>query len=79
MWNYRVMHRTDKPSDYYSIIEVYYDEDGKIDGWVDCAGSALIWSELEDLKGTVSMLLEAFNKPVLCWDGMNDKLTQEIE
>ncbi len=75
-WNYRIlMAKTDKSSfnqelkdlvedDYYRIIEVYYNDDGEIEGW-GYSEDPLVSETIEDLKDILKLLPEAFKKPVL--------------
>jgi hypothetical protein len=70
-WNYRVIKENKSVNekigyyDNYRVVEVFYDENGKINGWSDCTDNILSWNNYEDLKGTSEMVLEAFKKPVL--------------
>lgn len=59
-WNYRIVKKSE---DHYTIIEVYYDENGKIKGWSDC--NALTWNNPADLIGTIQMLQTVIGKPIL--------------
>lgn len=65
-WNFRVI----KNGDMYEIAEVFYDDDGNVEGWADSSG-LLSWEKYEDLKGTVEYLQYAFHKPILVVDGDN--------
>lgn len=59
-WNYRVM----RNGDLFAIHEVYYDENGKVEGYTQnpvCPSG----ESLEELKGDIEYYLEALNKPVL--------------
>jgi hypothetical protein len=49
---------------YYAIHEVYYDEDGKVNGWTE-EPIRILAESLEDLKFTLERLVECFDKPVL--------------
>ena len=75
-WNFRVL-RTDeklggKSYPVYQIIQVYYDEDGNIEGWSDSSKDVLIWGTYEDLKGTYEYVKHAFDKPVLMLNDEGD-------
>ena len=61
-WNYRVVQSFDQTE--YFIAEVYYDGDGT-QGWVDSGRDFLRWDDYDDLKGTVELLKNAFDKPLL--------------
>jgi len=64
--------------DMFKIIEVYYDQDGNIESWCDCADSILIWDTLDNLKGTIPMLMKAIEKPLLK-EVSFEKIIEEIE
>jgi len=49
---------------YYAIHEVYYDENGKVQGWTE-EPIRILAESLEDLKVTVERLVECFDNPVL--------------
>ncbi|WP_185975896.1 hypothetical protein [Mycolicibacterium sp. 018/SC-01/001] len=60
-WDYRVVRSLDCSE--YFIAEVYYDGD-KV-SWVDDSRNALRWDRYDDLKGTVDLIQQAFDKPLL--------------
>lgn len=60
-WDYRVVRSLDGSE--FFIAEVYYDGD-KV-SWVDDSRNALRWDRYDDLKGTVELLQQAFDKPLL--------------
>lgn len=60
MWDYRVV----KTKNSYKVVEVIYNNDKTINGWVD-TNSILEWDNYNDLKGTAEMVLDAFKKPIL--------------
>lgn len=60
-WNYRVVQSSDGTE--YFIAEVYYD--GNVLSWVDGTGDCLRWDRHNDLKGTIELIQQAFDKPVL--------------
>lgn len=79
-WNYRVVKETKYMNnkydfDHYQVLEVYYDDDGNIQGWSENAYGILSWDNYDDLKGTAEQVLEAFKKPVLVVTG--DTLIEE--
>lgn len=90
-WNYRILRVDfDKSSfkdnkellelspDYnYKIVEVYYNDDGGIEGWADSTYDTLLADNVEDLKGTVALLPDAFNEPVL--KIVDDDKLEEVE
>lgn len=78
VFNYRVLKEIsatgDPAYDAFKVITVYYDDDQNIVSWSDTSDNTLVWSEYEDLKGTVEYVRAAFDKPVLVADE-NDILT----
>lgn len=62
-WNYRVSKKSDKYGDIYGIVEVYYDNEGEVTGRSDFIDPNY-WDNTEDLKGTLKLMLEAFDKPL---------------
>jgi hypothetical protein len=64
-WNYRVIKAEKQGEIYFTISEVYYDDKDCPVGWVECKKNALVWEEYESLKETISLLSEAFDKPIL--------------
>ena len=75
-WDYRVLKEHVDGISTYRIIEVYYDDLGKVEDWSDNTANILVWSSLNHLKGTVEHLADAFQKPVLM-KTMHDKLIDE--
>lgn len=61
-WNYRVVESRDQTE--YFIAEVYYADDGHL-GWADDSRDCLRWDNYDDLKGTVDLIREAFDQPLL--------------
>lgn len=51
--------------DVFKVVEVYYEDGGKIRGWSDTSDSSLVREGLADLKTTAQHILDAFNKPVV--------------
>ena len=68
MWNYRVV-RTERQTkkeqyDIYQLYEVYYDDDGKIEGMTENAMQPY-GESLEELKNDLQWMMEALREPVL--------------
>ncbi|MGZ5802337.1 MAG: hypothetical protein ACXWJZ_17115 [Burkholderiaceae bacterium] len=65
-WNYRVMELIDVDGEpYHEIREVYYDDDGNPNGYVDHAADL---SSVEGIAGLAWVLVrmrEALEKPIL--------------
>jgi hypothetical protein len=63
-WNHRVIKRTIGDSESFGIHEVYYNDDGSVEGCtidpvaVDC-------DTLDDLRETLERMLRCLDKPVL--------------
>lgn len=47
----------------YGIVEVYYDEQGKVEGWTDFIDPNG-WEDVDDLRVTLEKMLSAFGKPM---------------
>ena len=53
----------------FSILEVYYDKDGNVNGYIDETKNSLAgWEDYEDLVGTHTLMKKAFDKPILDLD-----------
>ena len=65
-WNYRVIRHSDEKtkSFWFHIHEVYYSDDGEIEGWTQNP-KIPVGDSAEDLKGEIELIIEAFNRPVL--------------
>lgn len=82
-WNYRVLKEEiddeGKKLEQFRVIEVYYDDEGIIEGWADCTESILSVSgevdgdAYEVLKESAESVLDAFKLPMVIKGG-NDKL-----
>lgn len=65
MWNYRVVCRAEDDEFVYEIREVYYNEDGSIEGWTE-RGSTPAGNTIEELRSDLAKMVgAAFNKPAL--------------
>jgi len=75
MWNYRVLkeefEHNEKKLERFRVIEVYYDDQNVITGWVDCTHDILSVTNddgvqaYDDLKGSAEHVLDAFKLPVV--------------
>ena len=65
-WNYRVTKRLDAAwgEEWYEIREVYYGDDGEVQGWTARAAS-VSEASLEDMKVSLQRMLESLDKPVI--------------
>ena len=65
-WNYRIVrsYPANKEEAWYSIREVYYDNNGKVNGWTENA-IAPESNTIEGLLETLQLMLNCLDKPVL--------------
>lgn len=56
----------------YEIVEVYYSDSGKVEGWTEC-GSKPLGLSVEELRGDLDLMEVAFSKEVL------DEATLELD
>ena len=65
-WNYRVVHKYHKKTDdhTYYIHEVYYDDNGNIEGWTKSAVQPMGVTPSE-LREDIRYFIKAFQKPIL--------------
>lgn len=47
----------------YGIVEVYYDKQGRVEGWTDFINPNG-WEDVDDLRFTLEKMLSAFGKPM---------------
>lgn len=65
-WNYRLVKNVDGDLVvYYAIHEVYYDDKKHILTWTESPVSANNFETPKEVKSTLHMMLEAFDKPTL--------------
>jgi len=62
-WNYRLLEKEYEGEPYYVVVEVYYDDEGGIQGWTDKAYP--LGSTLDELKEDLRYFNKALDKPVL--------------
>ena len=68
-WNYRVYEEIKRGVSLFCIIEVYYDENGNIDGWIAPPHDPLSeWNDYQELRVTWELIEEAFKQPVVKLD-----------
>lgn len=65
-WNHRVVHKYHEKSDShtYQIHEVYYDDNGEIEGWTESAMEPFGETPSE-LREDIRYFIKAFQKPIL--------------
>lgn len=67
-WNYRVMKRLNSQGKYdYGIHEVYYDDDGKINGWTEDSMVPVCPSE-KDILYELEVMKRAFEQETLLYE-----------
>lgn len=75
-WNHRII-RHIKPRThmddaiYYAIHEVYYDENGKVNGWTEDP-IEIMEESLDDLKITIQRLEKCLNSPAIDYETGED-------
>ena len=81
-WNHRVIHKYHEETDShtYHIHEVYYDNDGSIEGWTESAMEPFGETPFE-LREDIRHFIKAFQKPILIAKIKNGKeiLVQDEE
>jgi hypothetical protein len=66
-WNYRVMKRENDAGEFeFGIYEVYYDDDGRVQGWKADSMVPVCASE-EDLEYELNLMLIALKKETLIY------------
>lgn len=69
-WNYRVIKHEKLDGSWFSIHEVYYDDDGN--PWACTEDPASPFGETEEeLRAGAAMMMKAFEKPVLNYSSFN--------
>lgn len=63
-WHHRVMKKKGEDGEYYKIEEVYYNYDGSVMSWTEDL-SCPFADTAEELKEELTMMLKAFDKPIL--------------
>lgn len=64
-WNYRIIEERNEAGEvYYSVKEVYYDEDGSIFAW-NIEATDVVFEYVEDYSELIKQLLEAKEKTIL--------------
>lgn len=82
-WNHRIIRHIEQRTHmddgiYYAIHEVYYDEDGKVNGWTE-EPIRIMEESLDDLKVTLQRLIESLDKPVIDYDTGHDIIKKEVK
>ena len=66
-WNHRVMKHKDGEDDFFQIHEVYYTEDGEVDGYT-LNGVAAGGNTLDELRSELQRMLDSLDKEVLIYE-----------
>lgn len=64
IWNYRVVRTEEEEYDSYRLYEVYYDDEGKIEGMTKDSTQPS-GESVEELQNDLEYMMEAFGNPVL--------------
>ncbi len=67
-WNYRVIKF---PAGFFGLYEVYYDSAGNPNGYLDA--SLTRWETSEEIAGSLKLMQEALEKPIIDYTDMNLK------
>lgn len=63
-WNHRLMKMKDGDEDFYQIHEVYYDENGKIQGYTK-NGVTVGGNSVKEVRWVLEKMLETLDKDIL--------------
>jgi hypothetical protein len=66
-WNHRILAHKDGDEMYFQIHEVYYDKEGKPDGYT-ANGVSVGAESLDGIKWVLDKMKECVNKPILSAD-----------
>lgn len=79
-WNHRVIRfrfenpRPGDPTEFFTVAETHYDDDGKPYGYGDPEHNPLHSDSIDDLRVTLQRMLAALVKPALSDDDMKGQL-----
>lgn len=74
-WNYRILAHKDKNEWFFEIHEVYYDNNGKPEGYTE-NGVSVGGESLKGIEWTLDKMKECVNKPILL---AGDKFPMEFK
>jgi len=66
-WNHRVMKHKDGEDDFFQIHEVYYDKNGKVDGYT-ANGTSAGGNSLDELRSELQRMIDSLDKDVLIYE-----------
>lgn len=72
-WNHRILAHKDGDGMYFQIHEVYYDKDGKPDGYT-ANGVSVGAESLDGINWVLDKMKECTNKPILLADDFPNEL-----
>lgn len=67
-WNYRILVDIYYNEEFFQIHEVYYDDEGKVNGYGENSVSIYTEEGLDGVKWQLDMMNKALDKPIL-WGG----------
>jgi len=77
-WNYRVISRTVDGETFYTIHEVYYDDNNDIEVY-STEPMYPCGNDIEELMGDIDYFGEALSEPVLKWEELPSNKGEEDE
>lgn len=66
-WNYRVLKTEDGEDDFYQIHEVYYDKQGKVNGYTK-NGATVAGNDIANVKSVLMKMLSCLEKDVIKYE-----------
>ena len=66
-WNYRLMRRDHSGDETLAVHEVFYDDDGKVEGWTEAPCHPMGATPV-GLLDDFQQMLEAFDAPILDYE-----------
>lgn len=75
-WNYRIVKQIDKDRQYFTIREVYFDDNGNPDS-VTKEEMSPGGETLEELMKDYERYKKAFDSPIIIYDALNDVLIED--
>jgi hypothetical protein len=73
-WNYRLVQETKDDVEYIHLAEVYYDSEGKPNGW--CMSDFNHYEDVRQAENSIHLALGAFNKPIIKY--VDGKLVESV-
>ncbi len=73
-WNYRIIYHDSIEHPYYGLHEIYYNEDGIIDGWT--IEASVVGDDKEEIIRSLELMLKDANKSDLLVESSLEKSIQ---